>query len=675
MGMDWAIQPQSVVGGDGGMSFSGVLCNKFCASSIVTTPLGVRDAHGIEKPGESTTCFQPPTMAGPASRTLPDVPDILYYVFSYLDPVHESQYDQLYESRRTLAMAARTCRGFSGPALDVLWRRLPDDQPLADLLCVVEIASKENWDREDPELLGKDKPSRYRLPNQGGPGYRSPRAVAAYDRRWRLSRGYDTPYFLRATSDARNHPGWPRFEEYASRVRAITLFAFDGPAWGRIWGELRSCIDGAPILPNLLSVAFCRISTQALNPDAFVLISPSVRKLNLNIDPYGGHILDEKLRCLFSRSFDCSPEIDNLRLELPPSRLGPSLLRTHCSHIHHLEVFPQIDLDELQLLTELPALQHLAISLPRQTIHDASPPFTLPSVSTLVVGGTWTNLSTFLDTVRLPSLHTLSLTGWAYGDPAASLAQGATQCFRTIAESATSTGKHSSLISLSISASDGRLPPQRGCVVYSVPRVKDTVEVSFMDLVHPLLSLSALRDLSLALPSYFNLACTAADLRAVAESFAALEAFHLSVPHYRSRYYGVRPGVPPEREGEGELELELERPRGGPLDALVHFARNCPRLRVLHLPPMEIAEGTLAVLVAHEHEHGRNSGPRHGLWALVIPKVLLPPGRADLAGRVSTSIRGVFNPRVASPFRPERLVVQGDWAVADGASRCPECMY
>ena len=133
-------------------------------------------------------------MASSASRTLPDVPDILYYVFSYLDPVHQSQYEQVYESRRSLAVAARTCRGFSGPALDVLWRRLPDDQPLANLLCEVGIASKGHQVREDPDLFGNDKPCRYRLPNQGGPGYRSPRAVAAYERCWRLSRGYDIQY-------------------------------------------------------------------------------------------------------------------------------------------------------------------------------------------------------------------------------------------------------------------------------------------------------------------------------------------------------------------------------------------------------------------------------------------------------------------------------------------------
>ena len=56
-----------------------------------------------------------------SSTRLPDVPEVLYAIFSYLDPVHhlKHEHDQVYESRRSLALAARTCRGFAGPALDV----------------------------------------------------------------------------------------------------------------------------------------------------------------------------------------------------------------------------------------------------------------------------------------------------------------------------------------------------------------------------------------------------------------------------------------------------------------------------------------------------------------------------------------------------------------------------
>ncbi len=156
-------------------------------------------------------------------------------------------------------------------------------------------------------------------------------------------------------------------------------------------------------------------------------------------------------------------------------------------------------------------------------------------------------------------------------------------------------------------------------------------------------------------PPLARIPCTAADLHAVAESFHALETFHLSIYNYDK--FPRELGVP----------VAQNRPRGGPLDAIAHFARNCPRLRPLHLPEMEMGEGSLAALGDEEH---RISEP-HGLQTLIIPKILLPPGRADLAG-VSDVVRGVF-PLVASPFRLERLAMEGDWAVVDGASRCPEC--
>ncbi|KAI1787395.1 hypothetical protein LXA43DRAFT_712467 [Ganoderma leucocontextum] len=212
-------------------------------------------------------------MASTSSRSLTNVPDVLYHVFSYLDPIHQVKDDQIYESRRSLAIAARTCRGFTGPALDVLWKRLPDDQPLADLLCELGIAAREE-SREGPELLGKNKPRRYRLPNQGGGGYPILGAAEAYEERWRLSRGYDMKYVLRNTDDPRIDPSWPRFVEYASRIRAIILFAFDGPAWCRIWEELLSVTDRAPILPKLLSVAFLPLLHAGSQPRRFRTHSP-----------------------------------------------------------------------------------------------------------------------------------------------------------------------------------------------------------------------------------------------------------------------------------------------------------------------------------------------------------------------------------------------------------------
>ena len=452
--------------------------------------------------------------------------------------------------------------------------------------------------------------------------------------------------FRRDIGDPRTHPGWLRFAEYASRVRAITLFAFDGPAWCGIWEEMRSRTANAPILPNLLSVAFCSKSWAVLTPGALALISPSVCRLNFNLgDEYEWPALDEKLRCLFSQCFNSSPHIDQLRLELPPSRLGASLLQSHCSRIRHLEVYPQLDLDGVRMLMELPALQHLSISLVRGNLPDANASFTFASVTTFTVAGTWTNLSTLLDTVRLPSMHSLSVIGWAYGEPAAELGKGALQCFRTISARQTSP---TALTRLSVSASFGRTPPSRGCVVYCIPFVKDTFVAPFRDVVHPLLSLSALRHFSLQLPGYFDFECRASDLRAVAEAFPAIETLHVRIsPH------GY--GTPRKRAPEP--------PRGGPLHALVHFARNCPRLRLLHLPAMKLADGSLPDLGDSE---------LHGLQTLIIPKVMIPRAQSRLAGKASEVVKSVF-PLAASPFRTQRRVTEGNWVSVDGAFQCPEC--
>ena len=134
-------------------------------------------------------------MTSSTSRSLPDVPDILYHVFSYLDSVHHSQYeyDRMHESRRSGALAAGTRQGFTGPALDVLWKRLPGDQPLADLLCEPGIAMKEQH-REGLELAGESRPGRYQLPGQGRGGYFDPDDRKAFEQQWRFSNGYNIQY-------------------------------------------------------------------------------------------------------------------------------------------------------------------------------------------------------------------------------------------------------------------------------------------------------------------------------------------------------------------------------------------------------------------------------------------------------------------------------------------------
>ena len=131
-------------------------------------------------------------MADPSfKRSLADVPDILPDIFSYLDPIHYSD-ESMYEARRSLAMAARSCRDFAGPALDVLWRRLPDDQPIADLLYIVGIAAREH-ERNDVGALSNDL-RRDWVPIPDEPGFMPLAALEALARSWKLWRGYNIKY-------------------------------------------------------------------------------------------------------------------------------------------------------------------------------------------------------------------------------------------------------------------------------------------------------------------------------------------------------------------------------------------------------------------------------------------------------------------------------------------------
>ncbi|TBU36700.1 hypothetical protein BD309DRAFT_975351 [Dichomitus squalens] len=138
--------------------------------------------------------------------SLTHTPDILYRIFSYFDTDdRERQYlpGNVYESRRSLVFAAKTCRAFADPALRVLWSSLPDDQPLADLLCTLDIVARER--SLDNQGLSEGTPGCHALRNQyGGFGLYIPDYT--YEPRWRQSRGYDVNYFFPRGGDPRWHP-------------------------------------------------------------------------------------------------------------------------------------------------------------------------------------------------------------------------------------------------------------------------------------------------------------------------------------------------------------------------------------------------------------------------------------------------------------------------------------
>ena len=83
-----------------------------------------------------------------APHPIAEVQDVLYAIFSYLDPDlqaggsdvdPELQSDETRSTRNTLALLARAHRLFTWPAVTVLWRSLPSDIPLKELANMHEI--------------------------------------------------------------------------------------------------------------------------------------------------------------------------------------------------------------------------------------------------------------------------------------------------------------------------------------------------------------------------------------------------------------------------------------------------------------------------------------------------------------------------------------------------------
>ncbi|TBU60045.1 hypothetical protein BD310DRAFT_923761 [Dichomitus squalens] len=556
-------------------------------------------------------------------RSLTDVPDILYNVFHHFD-VHAMWYDDnrsaaLCDSRRSLAMAARTCRAFADPALKMLWSSLPDDQPLADLLCTLGIGRGDGGWAVRSFLVGAN-------PH----GFLLPPAVFGG------SRNFCFRFFgfvglqsmsISIPGDPRTHVHWARFVEYASRVRAVALFIFEGPKWSRLWDELQSAAGGITILPMLYTVTFCEVgSRRAVTPGIFALIPPSVGKL---------------------------------RLPLPPSRLDSSMIRTYFPHIRYMDVQPECGVEDVRMLAGFPTLRCLSISVSFAVL---SPNLILPVLGTLVMEGSWPNLTTLLNSAHLPSLHTLSVAGWEGEDNASKLAMDAIQCFHAIS-------RYKSITNLSIYTT---YTPQHqyGCVEDDIPEVQGTFDGGLLDTMRPLLSLRSLRYLATRLPDY--LVGTESDLSLMADAWPDLVELHLVIWVYEGWSLAYIP--------------RSERPYGGRLEGIAHFARKCPRLRVLHLPAMELAEESLGAVEFPSESHG--------LCTLVIEKVLFPHGRADLAGQMSELVRRVF-PRVASAFAQDQISFEKEefyfsdddsdpgeeeeegqetWGFVKGASgRCDDC--
>ena len=110
------------------------------------------------------------TLLMSAACALAGIEDILFCIFSYLDPeacikppdvgptyhAHQPELQEAFRARVALFRLAISYRSFTGPALNILWRTLPGDRPLIILLCSLGIACKRESARRRSILRSKN---------------------------------------------------------------------------------------------------------------------------------------------------------------------------------------------------------------------------------------------------------------------------------------------------------------------------------------------------------------------------------------------------------------------------------------------------------------------------------------------------------------------------------------
>ncbi|KAI0702803.1 hypothetical protein C8T65DRAFT_831089 [Cerioporus squamosus] len=513
-------------------------------------------------------------------RSISDVQDILYKVVPYLNPEHYADQEEIARARKTLLHSALTCRNFTQPALNILWSSLPSEKPLLELLwtlgIILEVETEES---------------------ASGPFYTYP-----------------------SQSDPSTHPSWVHFQEYALRVRSITLSPFKTTRELSIWNELVPALRGAPVLPALCTIDLVFQRRQPRegrapllplvnNPRRGVLwlITPTVHHLYLSIP----HRVSDSVAILTEREIlreacKAAPDLEELRLFLPWS-MEFDFLRSH-ERLRAIEIDRLPNTDALEPLSTLPNLEFLSLSIEVAS----SIPLTFNRLRELELRGLWPELALFLDQTDLPQLDSLSTNVTLDQYEPAQLIPQCAAYFRTLSS------KHAHLTTLRVSCRP-ITPFHHG------PRKPTPTGGPLSAVVEPLLSLHELRDVSLVFEG-FLFPYSSSDILSFAESWPSLESFRL------------------EFVTAGELRAGLE--------SLVHFARNCPHLRALHLPEMELTGDALEGIAYPDGQ------PPHPLRELNVAQVAFPRG-TDLSREVMEFTQRVF-PHAATPLAEAHPIIVTD---------------
>ena len=287
-----------------------------------------------------------------------------------------------------------------------------------------------------------------------------------------------------------------------------------------------------------------------------------------------------------------------IALAINPLKCNLSILRRN-PRLRSVNVRSLLAVDDLEPLTHLEALERLSVFI--ATEGTTRIPLLLARLHRLSVWApySWDSARDLLQRVRAPQLRSLSLSV-RQRDPQP-LIRDATLCLQNIAT------KLSALETLLIHCDKSIRSP------FTFPGEALDTKGALGAILEPLLALRHLRHVTLNFKDFtFHIASD--DMRRLAEAWPGVEELRIAV----ATVDGGRAGF----------------------ESVVHFARRCPHLQVLHLPAMY-----LAVDAFDELEYPAEP---HPLQDLDVKEVVFPQG-ADLLGEMASFVQRVF-PKAVVPF-------------------------
>ena len=270
-----------------------------------------------------------------------------------------------------------------------------------------------------------------------------------------------------------------------------------------------------------------------------------------------------------SRIVASAPTLVSFRSMHSPTEIGYPGFLTHFPLLRGVTIMGNLRPGDLTDLARLPSLLHLDLTYisPVHAIVASS------SLTHLRLEGNWHALDGVLESARIPQLRSLS---FKTSIENIDLKIDTSRILRAIA------AVHPMIETLSIEIYG---------YDYSEPDLDSPLPEALRRLapiIEPLLSLRALRQVSLCIKDY-ELIYTSMDMQALSEAWPLLE--------------------------DLRLDFDLVSGSRAGMDTLVHFARNCPHLRALELPGMEVADDMLTAA-------GALVDPHTNLYGLAVRHVV-----------------------------------------------------